>query len=723
MTGLRGQVLTAGTAFLAATVGFEAARKSIQAASDTNEELNKTTVVFRESAPEIKAWAETTATSLGLAQVEALRAAGTFGGLFETLGLGPDRAAELSKTLVTLSSDLASFFNQDPSEALRALRSGLAGEAEPLRKFNIFLTEARVQQQALIDTGKENISSLTQQDKILARYNIILRDSANASGDFARTQGGLANQQRELAAQISDLSATLGELATGPLTVAIRGLNELLTSELELIKAGKGLIGSLKDQATGFLSLVPGAEKASGVVGGLLKNYASLSIRMIAFTPVLGAASFAYSKLKNETEQTAEKTNDLAHSFPAAGRAAHEAAQGINEFGAALRSLRGLEVQQLEIQTGLTPGGRPAEESNLQKQIEEDKKAIEAAKSGTAARRKALEELKADQDALAALQEQDASDSKKQADAQKAAEESRRSAAEAAAAASQEADQALLEALGQRREDVQRRISAASETPGLQDDIQRQNQLQALIKQQIIKIRERVKDEKARKEAIRELRIALIASRAEEEKLRQEQLANQIAAQQESLNLDITFAQTTNNVAREVAARQRLIALLKKQQSHVKKGTLEWKRLRNEIAEQQQAIADAQKQNEKGKEQGKTFAQSAFEFLQAQQGFASNLLGNLIPGFATGGLVGNTSPSGQGPAQGLKAPQDRVNIASQVAGARDRNVRPVQVDTTNQLLRQILRVLEVTHTRLGHPEAHHNRHIANAQMDTLADHH
>ena len=301
-------------------------------------------------------------------------------------------------------------------------------------------------------------------------------------------------------------------------------------------------------------------------------------------------------------------------------------------------------------------------------------------------------------------------------------------AARQAETARDKADNAFLDLLQGRRDRREKFITQAEGTESLRDDIILRQRFINLLEQQIENVRKTIRDAKLRAATIRALTAEIVQVGNEIKRLREQQReAIKAAAQarqqrlEESIQLDIGLAETTGNVRAEIAARQRLIALLRKQQALVKKGTLEWKRLRNEIAEQQQAIEDARKQNEKGKEQGKTFAQSAFEFLQTQQGFAANLLGNLIPGFATGGLVGNTSPSGQGPTAGLKDPQERVSQAAAVSGARDRGVRPIQVDTTNQLLRQILHALQGRTP--PPPEITHNRRVANAHLDTLADHH
>src|SRR4029453_18742362 len=98
---------------------------------------------------DILAWSKTSATSMGTSQRAALEATGTFGNMLVPMGVARDRAAQMSKRMVTLGADMASFNNASPEETLDAIRAGLAGETEPLRRFGVFLSEARIQQEAL----------------------------------------------------------------------------------------------------------------------------------------------------------------------------------------------------------------------------------------------------------------------------------------------------------------------------------------------------------------------------------------------------------------------------------------------------------------------------------------------------------------------------------------------------------------------------------------------
>lgn len=140
-------------ALLPATVGFglvvAGAHKAIQAASDLNEQMNKTGVVFKDAAPAMLEWSKTSATALGMSRRQALEAAGTFGNMLVPMGFARKEAAGMSQRMVRLASDMASFNNATPEQTLDAIRAGLAGETEPLRRFGVFLNEARIKQEAL----------------------------------------------------------------------------------------------------------------------------------------------------------------------------------------------------------------------------------------------------------------------------------------------------------------------------------------------------------------------------------------------------------------------------------------------------------------------------------------------------------------------------------------------------------------------------------------------
>jgi hypothetical protein len=201
----------AGAALLGAGVAVGAfALKAVGNASDLQEAMSKVSVVFGDQAGEIAKWADGSAKSMGISTRAALEGAGTLGNLFSAMKVAPAATAEMSKSIMGLASDLASFNNADPAEVMDALRAGLVGETEPLRKFGVNLNQARIEAKALemgLWDGKDAISAGA---KAQAAYALIMEDTTLAQGDFARTSGGLANQQRILKAQVENLSAKIG---------------------------------------------------------------------------------------------------------------------------------------------------------------------------------------------------------------------------------------------------------------------------------------------------------------------------------------------------------------------------------------------------------------------------------------------------------------------------------------------------------------------------------
>lgn len=180
-------------------------------ASDLNESLSKVGVVFGDNADDIRNWAKSSAKSMGISQQAALESAGTFGNLFTAMEIGQKPAAEMSTELVELASDLASFNNIDPAEALEKLRAGIVGEAEPLRTLGVNISAAATEQKALELGIWDGVGALTAAQKAQANYALIMEQTSTAQGDFARTSDGMANQQRTLAATFQDTMAMLGQ--------------------------------------------------------------------------------------------------------------------------------------------------------------------------------------------------------------------------------------------------------------------------------------------------------------------------------------------------------------------------------------------------------------------------------------------------------------------------------------------------------------------------------
>lgn len=229
MTQVAGGILAAGFIQQIGSSLAGLTRDSISAASDLAETANKINVVFGDAAEQINQFAANAATTLGQSTQQALDAAATFGVFGKSAGLAGTDLADFSTSLVSLSSDFASFYNASPEQAIEAIGAALRGESEPIRAFGVLLDDATLRAKAM-EIGLTNTTknALTPQQRVLAAYNVILDQTKDAQGDFIRTSDGLANSQRIMEAQFANLKAEIGTQFLPIMTQAAQVISKIL---------------------------------------------------------------------------------------------------------------------------------------------------------------------------------------------------------------------------------------------------------------------------------------------------------------------------------------------------------------------------------------------------------------------------------------------------------------------------------------------------------------
>jgi len=255
-------------------VGVAGALKAVDAASDLEEAISKAGVLFGDGADEVERFAEGAAKALGQSKQEAIDAAATFAIFGKSAGLAGDDLVGFSTDFVELASDLASFNNTSPEDAVQAIGAALRGESEPLRRYGVLLNDATLKQEALALGIYDGEGALTAQQKVLAAEQAIYKQTADAQGDFARTSDGLANKQRILRAQLANVTTEIGSKL---LPIALQIANffaERVIPVIEGLSAAfseGGLGGALQYVRDLFLDNVgPATEAATGLFQKLI---------------------------------------------------------------------------------------------------------------------------------------------------------------------------------------------------------------------------------------------------------------------------------------------------------------------------------------------------------------------------------------------------------------------------------------------------------------------
>lgn len=299
---------------------------AVKMASDLQENIGKTTEVFKTNSDEVLKWSKTSLKSYGLAQSSALDMASLYGDMGTGMGLSTNEAAKMSMTLTGLAADLASFKNIDSAVAQNALKSIYTGETESLKNLGIVMTETNLKEYALSKGIRTNIQDMKQNEKVQLRYNYVMSMTKNAQGDFLRTGGNIANQMRVFKESTKELSAHIGGLLLPKITPLIKKANEFVSSLGEINETQLFTIMKIGFALASIGPLMKGFSMATSAVSVFLKLMSVTSLPMVAVILSLGAALYLLYK---NFDLVKEKSAGVLSVFK-------------NEFGAVLPSLEEL---------------------------------------------------------------------------------------------------------------------------------------------------------------------------------------------------------------------------------------------------------------------------------------------------------------------------------------------------------------------------------------------
>jgi hypothetical protein len=217
-----------GVAALGVAVGGVGS-KLVSMGSDAEEMMGKFDIVFGDQAGGVVAKMDEMGRALNRNTYDLRGFAAGFQDTFVPLGFARDEAAEMSTQLTQLTVDMASFNNASEPDVMAALQSALVGNHETMRQYGVIITQATLDQELMNMGIEDGVKSASEQEKVMARLNIIMAGTSDAQGDASRTAGSWANQMR-------GLRATLNETATAMGAELLPQLTPLLTKGSEFIR-------------------------------------------------------------------------------------------------------------------------------------------------------------------------------------------------------------------------------------------------------------------------------------------------------------------------------------------------------------------------------------------------------------------------------------------------------------------------------------------------------
>ena len=219
-------------------------------------------------------WAKNGATEVGLSERAITGAATAFGSLGKVAGYAGGELEEFTKRQVRLSADMAAFADISPELVIQDLRAAYAGSSETLQKYNVFVNDANIKQAIFAATGEEVKGVLTSKQRVMGIDLLLMEQTVDMQGQWARESSGLAGQQATLRANLQNLSDEIG-----------RGILPVLTQITGVVGDAVGVFTGLPGPVKTTLGAVAGfgtvgigaAGALSFVVGQTIKFRENLS--------------------------------------------------------------------------------------------------------------------------------------------------------------------------------------------------------------------------------------------------------------------------------------------------------------------------------------------------------------------------------------------------------------------------------------------------------------
>lgn len=284
-----GKKIAAGLSIAAFT---KFTKDCLEVGSNVTEVQNVVDTAFGDLSHQADLWASNAMTNFGLSELSAKKYMGVFGQMSNAMGITGQAALDMAEDVTGLTGDVASFYNLSTDEAYTKLKSIWTGETETLKDLGVVMTQTNLDQYALNNGFGKTTAKMTEQEKVMLRYQYVTSALSNATGDFVKTQDSWANQTRILTLRFQQLKASLGKGFIALFTPILRGFNNLLAG-----------LQKVADGFASFVQMVTGADVSTSM-GSISSDIAGIGDDASSAADNVGDIGSAAKKTAKDIEKS-----------------------------------------------------------------------------------------------------------------------------------------------------------------------------------------------------------------------------------------------------------------------------------------------------------------------------------------------------------------------------------------------------------------------------------
>ncbi|WP_455952507.1 phage tail protein [Arcanobacterium haemolyticum] len=226
------QVTALGAAATAAI-----ATAGIKAASDLEQSTGTIDDIFKRHAGVVHRFAKNAAKDVGLSANSYNELAAIISTQLKNGGTAMDDLAGKSNELISLGADLSAGFGGSTVDAVNAISSALKGERDPIERYGVSLKQTTIDAKAAALGFTKVGNSFSNEAQQAATLSLIMEQTADFHGKFARENDTLAHKVQVLKAQFTNISATIGSYLIPAVTAVVGWISDNLQPAFERLSA------------------------------------------------------------------------------------------------------------------------------------------------------------------------------------------------------------------------------------------------------------------------------------------------------------------------------------------------------------------------------------------------------------------------------------------------------------------------------------------------------
>lgn len=271
-------------------------------ASQAQQSVGGVQSVFKDYADSVITDSKRADQALGLSTTAYQELITVTGALLKNKGL--EDYADQAESLIGIGADLSAMFGGTTKEAVEALNAAMRGESDPIERYAISLNETAVNAKLAADGMGGLKGAALDQAKAQARLELIMEQSADAQGAFAREADTAAGASARTTAQFENMRAELGTKLLPAATSFFGFLNDDALPTLsaaggfaaDAVRAFRDLPAPVQASAAAFVALRFAA--GTGLTDGLSKGAgrASSLLETLRLRAMLAADEFTNAR-------------------------------------------------------------------------------------------------------------------------------------------------------------------------------------------------------------------------------------------------------------------------------------------------------------------------------------------------------------------------------------------------------------------------------------------